>query len=790
MRNETTLVNFVNKMPIGFSVVHFDVIFPHVHSQTQLLLLLEGSCTFQIGEKTYQGSANDMVVINPGTFHRITSKKEATLISVLIDTKGFAVEEEEGEEILFSLNSMEVKDNPRYDTIRYLVYSIIAYNTMENVNSIYTNRAIAFSFFAQLVNDFRMKAIDQSTPAGEGLATINRVNAYVNEHYRECISLNALSAHFNYSPSYLSRLYTSTFGESFMTVYDNLRVNYSLSDLLQGNKTIQQIAEEHGFEEVRSYLRAFKKIHKMTPNEYRQKFHRDRSSGVKLDSKILRKQTLDKILSQYEQYSSPSAHKQQTPRATEVLLPIDCKAKKAPFPYAKGRILELDTPTDLINEIVTSMLQTAKREMPFDYLMIPHLFTRQNQLLFQNDEGQWSINFIGLRLIVEKVLSFDALPYFVFEYNDALLTMEEYYALVTSICRYLHSVFPKRLEGTMVSFSFVRDKSHYTNPSSPNAFSLVNTLFESVRKIVPSYAIGAPVFWREDILANDDYFSFLRKASDQAIDFDFIPIRFLGEPGNGGFLSKSRHLVKDFFDYLKEKGGYVPGKMFLQGAGFSDDPTLLCDTLYASSFLLQSVLENADSLSSFSPPSLFDRELLNAYDPSPFQGKEGLFTYTLVKKSAYTAYVFLSKLEPNILKRGEHYLATAGENRLVILINNYNHYSDLFADREYFELSNLNRYSCFPQSRNLVYKLSVSNCPSKACHIRVSRLGKDSGSSYDQWLEMGGAKTMSPSENEALQAASEIRLSLKQDVSEDGQLILQANVAPLETALIEIDFGI
>lgn len=169
MRNETTLVNFVNKMPIGFSVVHFDVIFPHVHSQTQLLLLLEGACTFQIGEKTYQGSANDMVVINPGTFHRITSKKEATLISVLIDTKGFAVEEEEGEEILFSLNSMEVKDNPRYDTIRYLVYSIIAYNTMENVNSIYTNRAIAFSFFAQARQRFPHEGHRPIHPGGRRL---------------------------------------------------------------------------------------------------------------------------------------------------------------------------------------------------------------------------------------------------------------------------------------------------------------------------------------------------------------------------------------------------------------------------------------------------------------------------------------------------------------------------------------------------------------------------------------------------------------------------------------------
>ena len=242
MKSEITLVNFEKKIPISFSIVRFDAIFRHMHPIAQLLLVLEGECDIYIGNKSYHASNNDMVVINPRQFHHILSKDGATIISVLIDVKGFTMEDD-GDGIFFNLNTMEVKNNPRYNTIRYLVYSIIAYNTMENVNSIYTNRAIAYSFFAQLVNDFKMTSEDKNALMGESLDAINRINTYVNEHYKDKITLSFLSKKFNYSVSYLSRLYTSSFGESFINVYDNLRVNYSLNDLLQGNKTIQEISD-------------------------------------------------------------------------------------------------------------------------------------------------------------------------------------------------------------------------------------------------------------------------------------------------------------------------------------------------------------------------------------------------------------------------------------------------------------------------------------------------------------------------------------------------------------------
>ena len=115
-----------------------------------------------------------------------------------------------------------------------------------------------------------------------------------------------------------------------------------------------------------------------------------------------------------------------------------------------------------------------------------------------------------------------------------------------------------------------------------------------------------------------------------------------------------------------------------------------------SSFLIQNYMENRQDLSSYSFASLFDRSLLNAYNPNPYQGMNGLFTYNFVKKSSYNAYVFLSRMGNEIQKQSDTYLLSASSNKIVLPLNKYNHYSDLFGDREYFEISNLNRYNASP----------------------------------------------------------------------------------------------
>ena len=788
MKNETMLINFENKIPMSFSIVKFDTIYRHMHNMTQLLLILDGECDIFIGNRCYHAVSDDLVIINPQQFHHIISQDVATLISVLIDVNGFSIDGG-GDNIYFNLNSMEVKNNPRYNTIRYLLYSIIAYNTMENVNSIYTNRAIAYSFFAQLVNDFKVVAPKEATLNKESLDTINKINGYLNDHYKEKITLTYLSEEFNYSVSYLSRLYKNTYGLNFIDIYDNLRINHSLNDLLQGNKTIQEISDEHGFEDVRSYVRAFKKINGTTPNEYRQKYERKAIKLINTDNKLFRKQALDKILSKYEQYGSPNAHKDNSVRATEVLIPIDLKGKTRKIKCKGNEVLELFGPSDLVNELVTKGLSEAKKDLDYKYLLIPHILAKQTHILNRDESNQWNINYVYFSHVLNKIIENNALPYLIFEYNEDLLNVDEFYTLVNQMLDYMDVVFKNKLDGAMISFSKTRKPNKYTDPNTEESITLYNSLFQTVRRRDNKYKIGTPLFYRKDIESHDGYFSFLDRIKKLDLDFDFIPIKYVDDFSDDSNLSKNRHEMADFISYLKQNNGFIENKMFFHGVNFTNNESLLNDTLYSSSYLIENFIENEKDLSSFSKNSFVDRTSVSAYDANQYHGKDGMLTYDYIKKSSYNAYCLLSKLESNVLSNSSNYLVTINENRLVILLNNYNHYSDLFADKEYFQISNLNRYTCFPKSTNITYKLKINNLNYNSAKIKISTISKKSGSSYDKWLDMGGNKLLNKDEIEVLKHLSEIDYSSREEFITSDELELNVTVGPLETKLVEIKFN-
>ena len=239
MREEEKIIKFSQKMPLSFSVVKFDALFMHMHSNPQLIIVLDGEIEVSIAEEKFIAKENDIFIINQRQFHSMKAKNTALVLSVLIDQYGFGLEQFEADNLNFNLNSIKFPNHSRIDNIKYLIYSIVKFNTMENINSIYTNRAIAFSLFAQLMNDFKID-LSESNEKIRGYDTITKISAYINDNYSNKLTLQFLANHFNYSIAYLSRLFKQSLGQNFIEYYDSIRINYSLNDLIYSNKSIEE----------------------------------------------------------------------------------------------------------------------------------------------------------------------------------------------------------------------------------------------------------------------------------------------------------------------------------------------------------------------------------------------------------------------------------------------------------------------------------------------------------------------------------------------------------------------
>ncbi|OAS16411.1 response regulator [Paenibacillus oryzisoli] len=92
---------------------------------------------------------------------------------------------------------------------------------------------------------------------------------YVEEHYAESITLNTMAEIVYLSPSYLSSLFKSKQGQSFIDFLTEKRIEKAKLLLLHSDEKIQVISDSTGFTNIRHFNRVFKTIMNRTPSEFR-----------------------------------------------------------------------------------------------------------------------------------------------------------------------------------------------------------------------------------------------------------------------------------------------------------------------------------------------------------------------------------------------------------------------------------------------------------------------------------------------------------------------------------------
>lgn len=101
-------------------------------------------------------------------------------------------------------------------------------------------------------------------------ASIKRAIAYINEHYREKISVASLSQISNLSPHYFSRLFKKHTGNSPHQYLLQLRLHQAKNLLVQTEWAIEEISDYCGFYNVAHFIRLFAQSNGgLTPGKFR-----------------------------------------------------------------------------------------------------------------------------------------------------------------------------------------------------------------------------------------------------------------------------------------------------------------------------------------------------------------------------------------------------------------------------------------------------------------------------------------------------------------------------------------
>ena len=98
---------------------------------------------------------------------------------------------------------------------------------------------------------------------------ISRVKSFLDEHYKEKLSLESVASHFFIDKHYLARLFKEQYGVTLVTYLQQVRITHAKRMLRFTNKSIEEIGLECGIGELNYFSRVFKKLEGVSPSEFR-----------------------------------------------------------------------------------------------------------------------------------------------------------------------------------------------------------------------------------------------------------------------------------------------------------------------------------------------------------------------------------------------------------------------------------------------------------------------------------------------------------------------------------------
>ena len=123
---------------------------------------------------------------------------------------------------------------------------------------------------AQLIRYFFSTSAVQL--ADTHLMTIDRIRkvmSYVEEHYKENISLQDVSDLLGIGKEYFCRFFKKNMGISFLQYLNEVRLSHIYQGLMDTDLPIAELMEENGFSNQKLFNRSFKELYGCTPSSVR-----------------------------------------------------------------------------------------------------------------------------------------------------------------------------------------------------------------------------------------------------------------------------------------------------------------------------------------------------------------------------------------------------------------------------------------------------------------------------------------------------------------------------------------
>ena len=250
----------------------------HVHTEeTELIYFSQGKAQYQINHEIYHVQKGDLLIVNKGCIHSITSSNEDPISCWTCGIQGFEFERQQQNDIFLPLHKCpHMKANRHEDLIAKLFEELSLLSSMQTLETTLLCNSLTHALAALYLHIYQ----DASTAFSTKKATfVQDVLFYINENYAKPITLAQLSTLFHISADHISHKFKEIYGLSPINYVIERRISEAKWMLINTQSSLVSISQKVGYENTTHFSNLFYHRVGYPPLTYRELFGSGKYSG-------------------------------------------------------------------------------------------------------------------------------------------------------------------------------------------------------------------------------------------------------------------------------------------------------------------------------------------------------------------------------------------------------------------------------------------------------------------------------------------------------------------------------
>lgn len=251
---------------------------PHWHRAIELLYILSGTASIRSDGHTDQLKAGDLYLTDSYQIHESWCSADISYLCVHILPTQMCKYVPNFDELRFSLqhSADDLEKTAAFSTLTAHMMELMLLHEERPEGHLLRGYSLLYDIVLLLLRHFSQPLVaEEHSRLRSDIARLEPLLDFMELHHSEDLSLEQAASEMGLTKEYFCRLFKKNMGTSFLRYLNQIRVSAVCRELGTSDTPISELAEQHGFHNVKLFNQMFRKTYGCTPSEMRKRLHSD-----------------------------------------------------------------------------------------------------------------------------------------------------------------------------------------------------------------------------------------------------------------------------------------------------------------------------------------------------------------------------------------------------------------------------------------------------------------------------------------------------------------------------------